>query len=43
MNLYAVSHDNESIVRPFAFFRERSEVFDDQFTVFSRKNYRATQ
>ena len=35
------AHDNESIVRPFAFHRERSEAFDDQFSVFSQKNYRA--
>ena len=31
------AHDDESIVRPFAFHRERSEAFDDQFTVFSQK------
>ena len=37
------AHDVESIVRPFAFYRIRSEAFDDQFTVFSQKNYRAAQ
>ena len=28
------AHDDESIVRPFASHRERSEAFDDQLTVF---------
>ena len=37
------AHDNESIVRPFGFDREKSEAFDDQFTVFSQKNYQAAQ
>ena len=37
------AHDDESIVRPFAFHRERSEAFDDQLTAFSQKNYRAAQ
>ena len=37
------AHDDESIVRPFAFHRERSEAFDGQFTGFSHKNYRAAQ
>ena len=36
-------HDDEYIVRSFAYHRERSEAFDDQLTVFSRKNYRAAQ
>ena len=37
------AHDDESIVRPFAFHRVRSEAFDDQLTVLSQKNYRAAQ
>ena len=37
------AHGDESVVRPFAFYRERSEEFDDRFTVFSQENYRTAQ
>ena len=38
------AHDDESFIRPFAFYRERSEAFDDQYTVFFwQKNCRAAQ
>ena len=37
------AYDDESIVRPLGFDREKSEAFDDQFTVFSQKNYRVAQ